>query len=480
MPDMTLDEVLAVLEDAAARRRERKIDFFQPYAKQRQHIANGLLMRERLLMAGNQQGKTETGAYECAMHLTGQYPADWPGRKFVKPIRAWGICETSLLTRDVMQKKLCGPPGVVADRGTGFIPRAAFVDQSLARGVSDAYDTIQVEHRTNGKVDGISTLTFKSYEQGRSKMQGEPIDYFWCDEEPPEEVYSEVLTRTVATGGSGAITFTPLNGMSAVVIRFIQEENPDRAVTIMTIDDAEHIPAEKRASIIAAYPPHEREARARGVPMLGSGLIFQVSDASVMEPAIEHLPLYWPKLWGIDFGIGHPFAAVLTAWDRDNDVIHIVHVVRVADQRPLEHSVAMKPIGADVPVAWPRDGTNREAGSGQQLAAIYRQHDLRMLPSHATWPDGSVSTEAGIAEMDERMRTGRLKIASHLSEWFEEKRMYHRKDGQIVKIKDDLMSATRIAIMDKRNGRAVGLGGKRAKRKSDGMAKNVDFDVFGE
>jgi hypothetical protein len=81
-----------------------------------------------------------------------------------------------------------------------------------------------------------------------------------------------------------------------------------------------------------------------------------------------------------------------------------------------------------------------------------------MLPSTRPGPTAGVSTEAGILEMDERMKSGRLKVAAHLSEWFEEYRFYHRKDGQIVKIKDDLMSATRIAVMMKRFGRAVLLG----------------------
>jgi hypothetical protein len=45
------------------------------------------------------------------------------------------------------------------------------------------------------------------------------------------------------------------------------------------------------------------------------------------------------------------------------------------------------------------------------------------------------------------MKTGRLKVASHLNDWFEEFRMYHRKDGKVVKERDDLMAATRYGIM---------------------------------
>jgi hypothetical protein len=101
-----------------------------------------------------------------------------------------------------------------------------------------------------------------------------------------------------------------------------------------------------------------------------------------------------------------------------------------------------------------------------------------MLPEHATWPDGSISTEAGILEMDDREKSGRLKYAKHLSDALEERRFYHRKDGQIVKLKDDLMSAVRTGIMMKRYARAVTLGGKRAQGPTSIIAAGTDFDLF--
>ena len=73
-----------------------------------------------------------------------------------------------------------------------------------------------------------------------------------------------------------------------------------------------------------------------------------------------------------------------------------------------------------------------------------------MAGSHSAHPDGSISTEVGVADMLSRMRSGRFKVASHLSEWWGEFRLYHRKDGMIVKVNDDLMSATRIAVMGRR------------------------------
>ena len=73
-------------------------------------------------------------------------------------------------------------------------------------------------------------------------------------------------------------------------------------------------------------------------------------------------------------------------------------------------------------------------------------------------PDGSVSTEAGILEIDEREKAGTIKYANTLTDLLAERRLYHRKDGKIVKFQDDLISALRVAIMMKRFAKQVPLG----------------------
>ena len=476
-----LREIMESLEAAVARKTNNKILFFDPYVKQQQFFDLGMTHRERLLMAGNQLGKSEAGAFEMACHLTGLYPDSWLGRRFDKPMQAWAAGETSTVVRDVQQKKLCGEPGVEELFGTGYIPKHLFIGKpTLARGVTDAFDTIQVRHVSGG----ISVCKFKSYEQGRKKFQASTLDVIWFDEEPPMDIYSEGLARITATRGMVFVTFTPLQGRSTVVNRYLDETSPDRAVVIMTIKDALHITPEERARIIAGYPAHEREARANGTPMLGSGRIFPYTRDSIWEPRIQNVPLEWAKIWGVDFGTGgseqaHPFAAVLMLWDRDMDIMHVHHTIRIMNELPDRHAQAMKPVARGVRVAWPQDGTQRESG-GEVLAAAYKRQGLRMLPEHATWPEGGLSTEAGIIEMQLRMTTGRLKVADHLSDWFEEFDLYHRKDGQIVKVKDDLLSATRIALMMKRAMQPGPLGGGGNVRAGipSNMAAGLDFDVF--
>jgi hypothetical protein len=71
-----------------------------------------------------------------------------------------------------------------------------------------------------------------------------------------------------------------------------------------------------------SYPPHEREARLNGVPALGSGRIFPVSEESIAIDAVA-IARHWPQIGGLDFGWDHPTAAAKLAWDRDSDVVYV-------------------------------------------------------------------------------------------------------------------------------------------------------------
>lgn len=482
LPDVPISKTKAALKEIAAalkalddKRRYRAIDFFRAYPKQQEFFDASFGHNERLLSAGNQQGKTQAGAVEMAYHLTGEYPDDWLGRRWDRPVYAWACGESALLVRDVQQAKLCGEPGLEEAFGTGFIPKAAFIGKpSLARGIIDAYDTIHVRHKSSG----VSTLKFKSYEQGRAKFQGKPVDLVWCDEEPIMDVYSECLARIAATDGSIYTTFTPLKGITELWQRFLETNKKDRYRVIMAVKDALHFDTpEKIAKLLERYPAHEHATRLSGMPMMGEGRVFLTADQSIAEPILTYIPPHWTKLWSIDFGIGHPFGCTLQAWDRDNDVIHVLDAWRIADQTPLQHAVRMKQTGIMVPVAWPQDGTAREK-SGETVSKLYKDQGLKMLDGHATFIDGGYGTEAGVLEMDERMKTGRLRVAAHLADWFEEYREYHRKKGLIVKIRDDIMSATRIGVMAKRFGKAVQLGSEARRRRREQVADGVDFDPF--
>ena len=230
-----------------------------------------------------------------------------------------------------------------------------------------------------------------------------------------------------------------------------------RAIVTMTIDDAEHYSPEERAAIVASYPAHEREARAKGIPTLGSGRIFPVEEDSITCAPFK-IPAHWPKINGLDFGWDHPAAGAQAAWDRDSDCWYVIKAHRAREQTPILFTPAVKAWGAWVPCAWPHDGLQHDKGSGKQLAQQYAAAGLKMLKDNATHapqpgePEGSGGNgvEAGLMDMLDRMQTGRFKVFANLDDWLQEFRMYHRKDGRVVKERDDLMSATRYGLMMKR------------------------------
>ena len=424
------------------RAEECRMLYYRPYQRQKE-FHHKSLVRERLFMAGNQLGKTVAGAYEMACHLTGRYPDWWTGRKFSKPIVAWATGITGGSVRETTQRLLVGRPG---QYGTGMIPKECIVGEpKKAVGVPDLLDSVEVLHVTGG----TSRVSFKSYEKGREKWQGETLDVVWFDEEPPEDIYTEGLTRTNATGGIVYLTFTPLLGMSNVIRRFLTEKSPDRAVITMTIHDVDHYSPEQRKRIIDSYPAHEREARANGIPTLGDGAIFPVPESLIKCEPFQ-IPAWWPQIGGIDFGWDHPTAAVKLAWDRDTDTVYVTATHRLQRATPMIHAATLKPWGSWLNWSWPHDGLQHSKDSGVTLADQYRKQGLLMLPERATFPDGSNGVEAGVMLMLDMMQSGRFKVFSHLNDFFEEFRMYHRKNGKIVKEMDDILSAVRYGIMSLR------------------------------
>lgn len=456
-PKLALAQALAEMK----RRRDRnKLVTYKPYEKQKEFHAAGSIYSERLFTAGNQLGKTLSGAFEMAMHLTGRYPDWWTGRRFDKPVRAMAGSESAELTRKGVQRLLVGPPEIEAEWGTGAIPGDCIIGWSRKQGVADAIASIQVKHASGG----VSVLQFNSYDQGRGKWQADTVDIVWFDEEPPYDIYNEGITRTNATHGIVFTTFTPLKGMSETVDRFYPEPKfPGCTVITMTIYDVDHYTPEEREAIIAKYPAHERDARTMGTPTLGSGLIFPVTEESIVVDPFP-LPDIWPRIAALDFGWDHPTAGAWLAWDRDEDVIYVYDCFREREKTPPQIAPLIQRRGHWIPIAWPHDGLQHEKGSGIQLAEQYRNavdedgnpFNLNMLHEMAQFPEtgaegeekvSRTSVEAGVSDMLTRMQQGKWKVFKTCTEWLEERRLYHRKDGKIVKIRDDTLSASRYAYM---------------------------------
>lgn len=340
--------------------------------------------------------------------------------------------------------------GRTGEWGTGMLPERCIESVMKARGIGEYVDTMKVKH-TSGD---LSTIRFKAYEQGADKWQGDTLDYVWCDEEPPQKIYDEGLTRTNhgdrGKGGIAWITATPLMGMTDVIQRFYpQPDIPSRNLTQMTITDVLHYSEKQIEEIIASYQPHERESRAKGIPALGSGRVFPIAQKDI-EVAPFDIPEHWYQLGAIDFGWDHPTAAVSCAIDRDTDTFYVTRSYGRSETVIGQHAITLQAWGAWLPFSWPHDGYQHDRTSGDQIASQYRDLGINMMAAHATHPLGGTSVEAGVQEMLEAMMQGRFKVFSNLTDWWDEFNIYHRKSGSIVKIRDDRISATRYAWMMRR------------------------------
>ena len=103
--------------------------------------------------------------------------------------------------------------------GTGIIPAECLEKKPvLKQGITNGYEEIKIKH-VSGE---YSTFKLRSYDQGRRIFQGIELDLFWPDEEIPKDVYDEGLIRTLTTKGITLMTFTPLNGLTELVMDFME------------------------------------------------------------------------------------------------------------------------------------------------------------------------------------------------------------------------------------------------------------------
>lgn len=435
------------LKTEKIRQNTRIIDSFYPetgllsrhnYVKHMEFFKAGLTHMERAAIAANRVGKTTMSCFETSVHLTGLYPAWWEGKRFDQPVDWWCASDTSETTRDILQLCLMGRPGFF---GTGMIPKASIIGEPThRRGMAGALDTVMVKHVSGG----LSSLGFKSFDQGRERFQGTRKHGISLDEECSPEIYFECLTRLVATepgedDGSMIATFTPLRGMSSVVLLFLNEPGKSRYVVTLGMDDVPHLTKKTKDKLIASFPPHERQARMDGTPTLGSGAIYPVVDTDLIVPDFQ-IPKHWPRLFGFDVG-WNKSACIWGAIDRESDTVYLYSEHYQGEQLPVVHAQAIKARGSWVPGLIDPASRGKSQRDGQQLMQDYMELGLNLRPAFN-------GVESGIYSCWERMASGRLKVFQSLNNWRDEFRLYRRDErGKVHKEKDHLMDSMRYLIM---------------------------------
>lgn len=448
-----LAELLEVTQALKESDRRRKLWTYFPdtgplrrelYQKHLQFFALGKDNNERLALCANRVGKTESmGGYELALHLCGDYPEWWPGRRFPHAIDSWAAGDTGQTVRDILQHKLLGPPG---HHGTGLIPGDTIVKTTPRHGLPDAVEQVHVRHKLSGDV---SVLGFKSYDQKRESFQGTEKHVILLDEEFPLGIYTECLTRAMTVDGMVMSTFTPLEGLSETVVSFLPDGNLESAtvpIVQCTWDDVPHLDAAAKAKLLARYPAYQRDARSKGIPQLGAGAIYPVPESEILVDPFE-LPEHWPRAYALDVGWNRT-AALWCAWDGDSDTMYLYSEHYRGQAEPSVHANAIRARGEWIPGVVDPAARGRSQADGQQLLQLYRDLGLELT-------EAENGVEAGIYSVFERLSAGRIKVFRTLQNWLSEYRLYRRDEkGRIVKINDHLMDATRYMVA---SGRAVAV-----------------------
>lgn len=446
----TKEQYLKLLQAKNIRIKQNKIAQYYPeegplsrhnYPKHMAFFAAGNEYYERCMMAANRVGKSEgVGAYETTLHATGRYPDWWPGIRFHKPISCWAAGTTSTTARDIVQFKLIGNP---EEFGTGLIPEKYIIKTTpKAGGVPNAVDTILVKHISGG----ISRIKIKSYAEGRKSFEGTEQDFIWLDEECPLPIYTECVTRTMTTQGYIILTFTPLEGLTETVLQFMpdgkledQRVEGSKIIINATWDDAPHLTTEMKEKLWAALPPHQREARSKGIPQLGSGAIYPILESNITVADFA-IPDHWHRCYAMDVG-WKMNAAVWAATDPTSQITYLYSEYYQGQQEPIINAEGIKARGAWIPGVIDGAAHGRSQVDGQNLFNIYTDCGLDL-------ENANKSVEAGLYKVWQMLSTNKLKVFGSLVNWFAEFRLYRRdENGHIVKEKDHLMDCTRYLVM---------------------------------
>ena len=443
--------------------------YFTPYEYQKKFFDLGKEVRIRALIAANRCGKSYSAAMEVAYHLTGRYPDWWEGRRFDKPVKAAAAGVTSDQVREVLQKELVGTDNrdIVSELGTGSVPRDYFDADMSEKSRSGGYAKIFVKHKSGG----MSSLKFFTYAQGMEAMQGFTADLVWLDEQDKNNfdlIFSELVKRTATSRGLVIATFTPLQGITHIVRQFWAEDGPfHKGLINAGWDDVDHLEEDIKAEMLSATQPHLHDAVCKGIPVLGSGAVYNIGEQEIAYDELE-IPDTWPRICGVDVGFTtDPTAGIFAAQDPSTGIYYVYDEYGSVDNNTWS---AEQHVGklhskdcSQIPMIYDSAARSKVGASGKAITELWQEMGLNVLPNSFSNPkwvsEGSSSTSykaiaPGLSHCYYLMSTGKLKVhAKNCPNFWREFRSYSYDDKGTPSEKDNhWMDAFRYAIMSAEKG----------------------------
>ena len=400
---MTKQEIIQRLAriDAliAARNRDNKLLSYNSGRKKhkKQLAFHRCKKRNRWVFGGNRSGKTECGAVEAIWLARGNHP--W--RRNRRDVFGWVVSLSQQVQRDVAQCKILY-----------YLPREWIVEITMLSGRKDSpaggvIDQIKIKN----VFGGISTIGFKSCDQGREKFQGSSLDFVWFDEEPPKDIYEECVMRVMDRRGDIFGTMTPLKGMTFIYneIYLNRRNNPEIWCQFMSWEDNPFLSSKEIKLLENALDERTLDSRRYGKFSSGEGLVYPEFDPAVHVIPPFNVPPEWQDNISIDPGLNNPLSAHWYAVDWDGN-IYVVAEHFAAGRDVDFHARSIKHISSEI--GWKSDGKGRytalidSAANQRTLAASRSVAELFCDSGILVNTNVDKDVCAGICRVKEYLRRG--------------------------------------------------------------------------
>ena len=446
-----------------------QLAYFRPFEHQRRFFRTGASPR-RGILAANRIGKTVSTCFETAMHLTGRYPEWWDGRRFDGPVNVMVAGEGWQQVALVLQNELLGTNDVKIQHqlGTGAIPRDCIVLDTMRNDGANCMG-LEIRHESGGH----SYLLFANYTQEVRQMQGFKLNIAVFDEQPPDDFFSEIVTRTATTQGMVMCSFTPLKGLNGLVAKFWNREEGYDHIRVSWDDVPEYdlwgepfLLKETRLQLERDYLPHERDARRNGVPVMGKGAVFRLRSWPTYRsqdidfrsnPNIR-------RIIALDLGLVNDRTVISLMYHDPEEVrlwLHTQIVVRGTEEANpinwIQH--LMRPEVFGCPIVLPPDaGTpGRYTMTSLSLRQLFEQYELNVHPEPIMNPPDDQGRRSnhksfGINIMRQMMELGSFQINENCVEFLREAQNYYADERGRFSDPDDCIDSARYAVLGCLNG----------------------------
>lgn len=444
-----------------------QLKYFRPFEHQLTFFKTGSNAgaERRGILAANRIGKTVSTCYETAMHLTGLYPDWWEGHRFNKAITCMVAGEGWSQVALVLQNELLGTQDVkiTENLGTGAIPRDCIVVDTMRNDGANCIG-VEIKHISGAK----SYLLFANYTQEVRQLQGFKLNLAVFDEQPPDDFFSEIVTRTATTQGKVLCSFTPLKGLNGLVSKFWNKQEGYEFIRVSWDDVPEYDPwgqpfllKETRRQLERDYLPHEREARIAGKPVMGKGAVFQLANwptYTTGEIDFTRIPNI-QRVIALDLGLVNDQTVItLMYWEPYERVAYLhkqICVQGIEEAVPSQYiNHLLRPEVFGTPIVLPADASTpgRYTMSSNSIRELFESYELNVYHKAIMNPpdqEGRVTNHKsyGINQMRQMLEVGSLRVNENCTQFLSDARNYFVDERGRFSDPDDTIDSARYALL---------------------------------